>query len=774
MKAFLLIVRGVCFTAVLFGVLVALLRGGHLDPPAAMTAACLSSSLSAQNTARVLEVLTWLSPTFGAYRQMCDSRVHTERDYDTLMESRWYLVRTLLNAVVSDSDASQVPLACRMLDSAGLIRDMHTQFLPFYILEKVLNTFEVVYTILTHPALMATVVLLPVVAMALVGSFLWAWLRKAAGIRQRACEAKMHPREVRDAFKRFTDKVKLPTPKAHATDHLTLATERRLLERWALDTAYSCARKVRDVGGSLKRNSHRGPSLHICFPDIDAADHARRDHHAGNCRNDVGYHSLNQCDNQAGFSIFVYSDFHISLDHIADSLHHPALVITHDFVDGDIDWYDGEAVGKVGNGCVDMETRGGTSYSHPFHQWQAEGFIMGKQRASHYSRVGKFGQSTVYYLYPGTGSFSPLDPARLTDRVKEYYQLSDGIVATLSGHPRTYTFRKGTSIVWSLPATTVERCVVALFGAKRGDTYSGNMNGVIRGRLTQDKLDFDHVQLVIQLVQLRCDEAAISLGHKYLRLPEVVIDMPLLTRVKAHVLVMVHQHLYAVSRRLGDWFRRSVVGGSADTSMMPFLWTDSVCPNYGVYTDLDTTTHGEPRDNRDRQPFHPQSENRRSRSDGEQQRNTPPRPRERIRFTGDESAKQELVPSPTDSDSAFGRSLPSTSSNSATSTPSTTPDRITPLQRHALARPHTGRRPASNHGNTPNPRVGTDERQRSPANGSESKPHAQRQEGVRSGARPFPYLGPPRQTPLPLRTRSVDEGERPDGLRGVAQAVPRE
>jgi hypothetical protein len=431
-------------------------------------------------------------------------------------------------------------------------------------------------------------------------------------------------REIQSSFDTFIHGLDLPDPTS--TGHRCTAFVRRQLETWALKFSFSYSREVRDVGGSLTRNVRYGKNLHICFPDITSVDHSKRQQNQLT-RNKVCHHTIQQCKNWNQMTLLSYSDFHIPLADLADSITSPTIIITHDFqsMSGPFSWFDGEVTGTVTPQLISMVTRDGDSYCHPYHHWMAEGFVLGNRQAMQYRRLGSFGNSVVILAYPGKGSFNRLDPHCMSERVEQKtHYLFDGNIAFRDGDYFRFV-DKSAKLIGKISASTIIRTVFSLSFVKRDTTYAGNATGLLRGRMTSDQQPPEMLPYALPLVSQLADNYALTVGHTLMTLPENVVNLNFYQRCKYRMLCFFYSRTPAFLSRFSADVLRTLIGRDKSSSWTPFLWTESMCPNYEiefkstdavVLTDPGHKVHG---NDPDPQPFHPKGSGSSAGHDNQQQ-----------------------------------------------------------------------------------------------------------------------------------------------------------
>lgn len=387
--------------------------------------------------------------------------------------------------------------------------------------------------------------------------------------------------------------VELKSVPAEVGHHKKLAFVRARTEMTVLSFLRRYTSKTRDIGGSLKRNSKLGADHHVCYPNLDAADHRRvalRDDFAV----DAAIHTGQDCPCSNRLSIMSYVDFHLSREDLVGAIRSPTLVVTHDFYHnmGTSSWYDGEASVTVTPAGVFMETSGGSSYSHGYHQWESEGLIVASGRAVQYRRLGFSDKYTMVLLvWPCSGTYYLNDPLNLRSSggLVEKVDCSDGVIAVRSTGDKgklTYVFQKGAVKIGHLSFSTIIRAAHAVSSLKRGDRYKATVDSVVRSRIVADEEDLTLLMYATNLVLMLSDEIAVSLSRD----TYIHGDPSTLSWVQRRLI----RFLVRSSNRawilgpLCSRISRFVVGPSARFSLVPWAWSEQVVPMYETVPPTET------------------------------------------------------------------------------------------------------------------------------------------------------------------------------------------
>lgn len=497
-------------------------------------------------------------------------------------------------------------LACDVLVEAGY---EYPKFQP-EILESLLNQYrwEIVYTTINISILWPYYLTLIVICWFYIviyftGKGLRLLVDRYKSVRMNSPICPINLGDLRNSFAKFLHDN--PIVQENGSGHETLAKIRADLERWTMGYMFRCTNKLRDLGGSLTRNARYGRRLHICFPNLDAADHARLGKNS--YANDVALHKAEDCDANIPFAVMSYVDFHLSTEELAKAIKGPTLIVTHPYstMQGSFSWFDGEATGTILGNFVTMTTRKGTTYTHKFHDWHDEGIIFSHDSVAHYIKIGLYGNSVVYLAYPATGTFHHNDPTALRANRKENVLLPNGVTTVRQGD--SYHFVKDRIEIGAVLASTIIRCAYTVAFTKREENFMHSINGIIRNRVTADKQDHSLLEHITHLVIITADDMALSTGHIGNFLPSNVIGLSLWKRLMVTFIRKVYILSPAISQDLAKMLWKRIVGQSPETALFPWLWREVRVPNYEhVGTGNGLLGDGTKRSNLKRQPFQPQ------------------------------------------------------------------------------------------------------------------------------------------------------------------------
>jgi hypothetical protein len=422
--------------------------------------------------------------------------------------------------------------------------------------------------------------------------FIFVSIRLLFRLRPISISSPVSPFSSGDLKRIFEDVVaKFPVKPQPNDGHKTLAHERKFLETFALNNLFRYAKKIRDIGGSVKRNVRFENALHVCFPNLTAADHAKI-HRL--CRNDVQIHKGQDCPEKQRPAMMSYVDFWMTTTELGDSITAPTIIITHDFgaCKSEETWYDGEAHITKGN-MVTMTTRKGDTYTHGYHLWNDEGIIFGTRTVAQYYKLGGYGKSIVLFAYPANGAFHRDDSYALrSSGGAKTYQLAGDVVAELAEN--TFRFTRDRCVIGHVSAASLIRAAVTMFGSPRNDAYHANLTSLVRGRLQTDKQDISLLPQCVDMVAKLSDEYALSYGHKFHNLPVNVIDMPVWKRWIYAMTITALDHGPKFLRAIPLRVWKKLVGTGVREALLPWAWIEYTTPNYEVHIDPhDELDHGE-------------------------------------------------------------------------------------------------------------------------------------------------------------------------------------
>jgi len=369
--------------------------------------------------------------------------------------------------------------------------------------------------------------------------------------------------------------------------HIRLAHVRARTEQSCLQFLRRYTVKTRDIGGSLKRNQNLGADHHICYPNLDAADH-RRAQLMTDFANDAGVHSGQECPCKSRLSIMSYTDFHLTRDDLCQAISSPTLIITHDFSahKGVKKWYDGEATVEVNHAGVSMQSAGGSSYVHGYHHWGPEGVLISHDKALHYRRLGFVDKYTMVLLvWPSSGTYYRNDPLNLRSSagMVAAADCSGGVTAvrtTVGDGKLVFSFRKGGEEIGQVPAATIIRSAHALSTLARGERYRATSDSIVRSRFVADEADLNLLQYATALVSQLSDEMATNTAYDSW-ITGSPSDLSWLHRRVLGLLIAACNRrgvLFSASRSIFLWF----VGSNRQHSLTPWAWSDIRVPMYDV------------------------------------------------------------------------------------------------------------------------------------------------------------------------------------------------
>lgn len=367
--------------------------------------------------------------------------------------------------------------------------------------------------------------------------------------------------------------------------HETLAAIRRTLEKACLDILYQAFPKVRDVGGNLTRNVSRGSNLHLCLPNLTAADRANFQQNPpanSYCTNKGQYCRFRE---RIRAAMLTYVDFYLSIDDLAATITGPTFIITHDFANniGRFNWFNGEAYGEVEPGLVTMTTRSGTTYKHGYHNWKSEGVIVARSGAIRYRRVYSFGNSIIIYAFPVTGDFLPNDPDALTTSVPLTTSHIDSRTCyKFSPQDNVYKFIRNNQVITTFPAETIIRCAYMLSQVKRDEKFHATMNATIRTRMAADQVDLTYLPEATLIIGDLADKQVLDYNHKYSLLMQDVTNLTIKQRLGAKLYIWILRRAPGMVQTVLMRIFHTLLGHNKDHSLLPFLWTERAIQNYEV------------------------------------------------------------------------------------------------------------------------------------------------------------------------------------------------
>lgn len=530
-----------------------------------LVAVCDSASPDVADA--MLRLLGQYDPTLADYLQECARLTAYADDYDYITEQSW-LFGSLLNHIPKST--TRAGFFCRVV--------------PVRLRPRAVSALGALRFVLEWSFLLPVVVIVcAVLTLATSAWLVFSLIRLRRPIRIDSPVSPYSPGQLKADMERL--KRDHPLLSEENEGHKTLAHVRQFLERFAIGALHRRARVIRDIGGSPKRNKKLGDRLHVCFPDLTSCDHAKRQNFGNNPQ--VHYHTAQACTKPAMPAFMSYVDFHLSSTDLGDSITAPTIIITHDYgkIQGDFDWFGGEAVGCVTPSAVFVRVRMGDTYAHGYHLWQDEGIIVGTRSVAQYIRLGDYGKSSVFLAYPATGNFGPSDPRALkssTDRSTRY--LTNGQTVEMSGPQYIFRDRDRTEIGRVLVGTIV-RAAFTLFTLKRTETYAPNAAALVRGRFTQDKQELTVIPQAAELVAQLADDYALDYTHRFNRLSGDVASLGWVRRQCARIRLLVQRRFPSWVDYLVSTALRIIVGDGPHNALVPWAWVEHQTPNYEVHVD---------------------------------------------------------------------------------------------------------------------------------------------------------------------------------------------
>jgi len=369
--------------------------------------------------------------------------------------------------------------------------------------------------------------------------------------------------------------------------HKRLALVRARTEMTMLQFLRRYTLRTRDVGGSLTRNQKFGRDHHICYPNLDAADH-RRVQLMNECANNAEVHLGQDCPCRTRLSIMSYVDFHLSRDELCRAIQSPTLIITHDFAahQGVRKWYDGEATVEVNRAGVSMQTAGGSSYVHGYHHWGPEGVLISQDTVLQYRRLGFVDKYTMVLLaWPSSGTYYRNDPLNLrsSSGMTEAADCSHGVIAvrtSVDAGKLVFSFRKDGEEIGQVPLSTIIRSAHALASLTRGERYRATSDSVVRSRFVADEADLNLLPYASVLVSKLSDEMALNTAHDSW-ISGSPSDLSWVHRRVLGLLALACNNA-GIFRPIIRHTFRWVIGTSRHNSLTPWSWKDIRVPMYEV------------------------------------------------------------------------------------------------------------------------------------------------------------------------------------------------
>jgi hypothetical protein len=394
---------------------------------------------------------------------------------------------------------------------------------------------------------------------------------------------------LKDKFRLDCDEL-LPTYKGLSKpgQHLSLAKQRRDMERWCFNTAFQWFDRVRDVGGSRTRFSSLGMKKHICSPVLSNADILREGKATGNFENCQQRGEYCPQRYKIPAAILSHVDYYMTPEQLTRIVTGPTFIINHDFANGSgkLGAYNDkfECEYTINNGLVSMTPDGGTPYlNHPYNLWLSEGSVVSSYGAFTYVELGRCLDTRVIFAYPMAGKYESCDAANLVRSVAEGLPSStyNGRVWEAGSNQDFYTYRCF-DMMQSVPKTVIDEVALTMCSAPRDRKYFDTMRSYASGKFRANNVDLSLYTLFMPLIAYLADKLALERIHQITAISGCPLDYSFRQRI-------INSFVF----RLTHWFPNArlavcdfILSKPWLSKLTPWMFTTISVPTYEVFTKL--------------------------------------------------------------------------------------------------------------------------------------------------------------------------------------------
>jgi hypothetical protein len=370
--------------------------------------------------------------------------------------------------------------------------------------------------------------------------------------------------------------------------HLSLAKQRRDMERWCFNTAFQWFDRVRDVGGSRTRFSTLGMKKHICSPVLSNADILREGKATGNFENcnQRGEYCPRRFEIPA--AILSHVDYYMTPEQLTRIVTGPTFIINHDFANGSgtLGQYGDQHECKyiINNGLVSMTPDGGTPYlNHPFNLWLSEGSVVSSYGAFTYVELGRFKDTRVIFAFPTAGKYESCDAANLVRSVTDGLPSStyNGRIWQAGLTKEMYTYRCH-DMTHFVPKHVIDEVALTMCSAPRDRKYFDTMRSYASGKFRANNVDLSRYTLFMPLIAFLADKLALERIHQITAISGCPLDYSFKQRLINHFVF-----------KLTHWFPNArlavcdyILSKPWLSKLTPWMFTTISVPTYEVFTKL--------------------------------------------------------------------------------------------------------------------------------------------------------------------------------------------
>nr|ULY68711.1 ORF1 [Lake Sinai virus] len=307
--------------------------------------------------------------------------------------------------------------------------------------------------------------------------------------------------ELRSEFEEAMSSILAPASRGHSC----LNFQRRVVESWAIDQLLRYFRRLRLLSSSPGRWNDIAHRLHRCAPVVlDGSFVPECDQRSNNC---CRHPSVCPERFELPASLISHVDYYLSPDQLAAVVTGPTFIVNHDYSAADT-LSVAEASSRVAGGLVTTSVRDGPTYGpHPYYHWSDEGVVVASTGAFKYYRVGRLFDSTLYYAFPASGTYSHDDPAALrrsTSGDQHYYSPHEKRFVSYTADATHYHI-----FGVAVPRSLADYCAATFCRSVRDDRFYDSLRSYYQNRCRAIGFSDARDTLMLDFIIHLCDDASL-------------------------------------------------------------------------------------------------------------------------------------------------------------------------------------------------------------------------------------------------------------------------
>lgn len=308
--------------------------------------------------------------------------------------------------------------------------------------------------------------------------------------------------DLRAEFEESMSTILLPLSRGHSC----LNFQRRVVESWAIDQLLCYFRRFRLLTASQCRWADVAHRLHRCAPVVmDGAFIPESDQRAAVC----GRHP-STCPDRFDLpaALLSHVDYYMTPDQLAAVVTGPTFIVNHDYAAVDT-LSAAEVQSRVAGGLVTANVRDGPTFGpHPYYSWSEEGVVVASAGAFQYFRVGRLFDTTLYYAFPTSGTYSCDDPSALR-------RSTSGDLHYYSPHEKrfvSYTADDSHYHVFgvAIPRSLADYCAATFCRSVRDDKFYDSLRSYYQNRCRAIGFSDARDTLMLDFIIHLCDDASLK------------------------------------------------------------------------------------------------------------------------------------------------------------------------------------------------------------------------------------------------------------------------